>query len=167
MKNGERLGAMRSKSRDTKFMKEVGIEPCNLEKPFQSSLPLPDQDPQAHNISEVDVSWLRKHGILWAPDPPFVPPMNLQQYLSRYPKGIRDGVEDLAKELKTGMARGEIDDLARQISELFVRFALTAEDIVETYSHSCPSDAGKDTSVHFHEYFYLCIRAAMLTLLGV
>ena len=166
MNTRERLRAVRLTSQDARFMKEIGIQPCDIERPFQPSLPLPQHDSQAPAMSEEDVSWLLTRGVLLEPEPRFMPPKNLQEYLSRYPNGIRNGVEGLAKELKTGMSAAELNELARQISEMFVKFALNAEDIVETYPQSSPPQPGEDTSLHFHEYFYLCVRAAMLTLLG-
>jgi len=103
-------------SKDTKFMKEVGIEPCDLDRPFQPSLPLPPREPQVPTLAKKDISWLLKYGVLWGPDPEsgFVPPHNLREYLLRYPNGIKNGVENVARELKRGLSGDELDDLARQ-----------------------------------------------------
>src|SRR5580704_14456908 len=83
-------------SKDTRFMKEIGIEPCDLDKPFQPSLPLPERESLISPLTESDVAFLLKYGVFWGPDPDsgFVPPHNLREYLSRFPNGIRNGVEN-------------------------------------------------------------------------
>jgi hypothetical protein len=155
-------------SNDTKFMKEVGIEPCDLDRPFQPSLPLRPRKSLIPSLAEQDISWLLKYGVYWGPDPEsrFVPPHNLREYLSRYPNGIRNGVENVARELKPGLSGDVLHDWAQQITIMFLDFALGGEDIVETYAQSYPAEPGKDRSGHFHDYFNLCVRAAMLTLLN-
>ena len=152
---------------DTKFLKEVGIEPCDLHKPFQPSLPLQPRESPILPLAEQDISWLLKYGVFWGPDPEsgFVPPRNLREYLSRYPNGIKNGVEKIARELKRGLSRHELDDLARQITIMFLDFALGGEDIVETYAQSYAPEPGKDRSGHFHDYFNLCVMGAMLNFL--
>jgi hypothetical protein len=154
-------------SNDTKFMKEVGIKPCDLDRPYQPSLPLPLRESPVPPLAESDIAFLLKYGVFWGPDPDsgFVPPHNLREYLSRYPSGIRGAVENVARELKLRQSSDELDDLAQQITITFLDFALRADDLVKTYPQAYPPEPGKDRSEHFHDYFNLCVRAAMLTLL--
>jgi hypothetical protein len=153
-------------SKDTKFMKEIGIEPCDLDKPFQPLLPLPERESLIPHLAESDVAFLLKYGVVWGSDPEkgFVPPHNLREYLSRYPSGIKNGVEDVAREMKRGLSGDDLDDLARQITLMFLDFALSAEDLVEAYPQSPPPEPGQDRSMLFHAYINLCVRAAMMTL---
>ena len=136
-------------SNDTKFMKEIGIQPCDLDKPFQPSLPLLPPESLFLSVTEKDISWLLKVGVIWGPDPTsdFVPPKNLREYLDRYPGGIRNAVEVIAKELKIRQSHDELDDLAQQIIVMFLEFAESEEDLVQTYSISPPPPTwGKQVS---------------------
>jgi hypothetical protein len=154
-------------SNDTKFMKEIGIEPCDLDKPFQHSLPLLPAESLIASLTEEDIFWLLKLGVNWGPDPTpdFVPPENLRKYLDRYPHGIRKAVEEVARELKLRLSDDELDDLAQQIIVMFLEFAQNADDLVEAYSLSPTPQPGENLSVRFHTHFNRCIRAAMLSLL--
>ena len=96
----------------------------------------------------------------------FEPPKNLREYLDRYPTGIRDTVGILAKELKTRQSHDDLDDLAQQIIVMFLEFAESEEDLVETYSLSPPPQPTEDLSVNFHTYVYLRVMTGMMTLLG-
>lgn len=77
-------------SSDTQFLKEVGIEPCDLDDSFPSSLspPLP---PEAlfPKVREKDAHWLLELGVIWEqePEPGFQPLKSLREYLTRYPNG--------------------------------------------------------------------------------
>jgi hypothetical protein len=166
MNTGERLKALRMTSNDTKFMMEIGIEPCDLCRPFQRSLPLLPFESLIHCLIENDIFWLLKVGVKWwaDPAPDFVLPKNLQEYLDHYPRRIRKVVEVIAKELKLKLSDDKLDDLAQQIIVMFLECAENEEDLVETYSLSNPPQPGEDRSAHFRTYFNRCIRAGMLAL---
>ena len=155
-------------SNDTKFMKEIGIEPCDLDKPFQPSLRLHLPEVLTPTLADKDFLWLLNLGVIWGPDPTpeFVPPENLREYLDRYPSGIRNAVEEVARELKLRLSDDKLDDLAQQIIVMFLEYAESEDDLVEAYSLSPPPQPGENRRVHFHTYFNRCMRAGLLTQLG-
>jgi hypothetical protein len=80
---------------DRKFMKEVGIDPRSLGDPFPSPLPSPPpSEAPIPNLTEEDARWLLNFGVMWdEPEPAFIPPKTLPEYLVRYPTGIREAGE--------------------------------------------------------------------------
>ena len=56
-------------SSDARFMKEVGIEPCDLDDPFPSSLPpLPPGPLLIPSLKKKDACWLRILRVVWEPE---------------------------------------------------------------------------------------------------
>jgi len=131
---------------DREFMKEVGIEACTLYDPFPPSLP-PPSPPEAPipKLTEEDACWLQKLGVMWEhePEPDFIPPRTLREYLTRYPNGIREAVGQAANELGIALPEGGLDDLAQDIAQMFLGFAaLDLEDIVAMYQFHRPVRPG-------------------------
>jgi len=154
---------------DRQFMKEAGIEPCDLHGLLSHApTPPPCPGPAIPSLTDKDARWLQNLGILWEqePEPGFVPPRTFKEYLSRYPDGIREAVEEVAREL--GLARsGEgLDGLARDIIVMFHDFvAADLEDIVEMYPFHGLVGPGEDGAAHFHSYIRFRVRAGVETLL--
>jgi hypothetical protein len=75
---------------DKRFMTEVGIEPCTLDDPFPGSLPpsLPP-GPVIPALSEKDARWLLNLVVMREPEPEpgFVPPKSVREYLNPHPPG--------------------------------------------------------------------------------
>jgi hypothetical protein len=153
---------------DRKFMMEVGIEPCTLDDPFPHPLPppLPPGPPIPH-LTENDACWLLNLGVMWErePEPDFIPPKSLGEYLARYPNGIRAATERAAKELGIALPDDDLDDLAQDIVVTFLDSSTGSEDVVEMYATCPPPRPGKCRSAHFHHYVKLRARAALPTLL--
>jgi hypothetical protein len=122
---------------DIKFLREMGIEPCTLYDPSPSSLP-PPLPPEAliHKLMEKDACWLQNLGVMWEqePEPDFIPPKSLREYLARYPNGITEAVGKAAKELEADLPDYyDLDDLAQDIVAMFLEFSQDLEDIVQMY----------------------------------
>jgi len=155
---------------DREFMKGMGIEPCDLHDPLtdrhtprRCSAPaipsLPGRD--ARRLLDLRIRCERE------PEPDFVLPHTLSEYLTRYPNGIREAVEASAKEMGISLSAEVLGNLARDIIAMFLDFvALDLEDIVEMYPfhRSLCRGAKEPMSAHFHGYITLRIRAAVETL---
>jgi hypothetical protein len=153
---------------DRKFMMEVGIEPCTLDDPFPRPLPSPlPPGPLMPRLTEKDACWLLNLGVMWErePEPDFMPPKSLREYLARYPTGIREAVEVAAKRLGLDLPDDDLDDLGQDIVVVFLESSTDLEDVVEMHVTCPPPRPGRCRSQHFHHYLKLRVRAAMLTLL--
>jgi len=128
--------------RDEQFLKQVGIEPCQLDDPPPNSPP--EQEPEQG----------------------FVLPKSLWEYLVRFPNGIREATENAAMELGLVSPDGGLDDWARGLTEMFLGFLqLDLEDVVEMYAFPlCPIPGGCE-SERFHNYIRQRVRAALPVLL--
>ncbi len=153
---------------DGQFLREMGIEPCLLDDPFPRPLPprLPP-GPLIPSLTEKDARWLLNLGVMWErePEPDFISPTSLREYLVRYPNGIREAVEVAAKRLGLDLLDDDLDDLAQDIVAMFLDSSTDLEDVVEMYVTCPPPRPGRCRSQHFHHYLKLRVRAAMLTLL--
>jgi hypothetical protein len=162
------LGGRNVTNGDIKFLRELGIEPSSLDDPSPSSLP-PPLPPEAliHKLMEKDACWLQNLGVMWEqePEPDFIPPKSLREYLARYPNGITEAVRKAARRLGLGLSDDDLDDLAQDIVLMFLDFSTDLEDIFEMYPLHPPMRPGGCRSQHFHHYLKLRVRAAMLTLL--
>jgi hypothetical protein len=127
---------------DRKFMMEVGLEPCTLDDPFPHSLPpLLPPEPLIPSLTEKDACWLQNLGVMWEhePEPDFIPPKNLREYLARYPNGIKEAVEVAAKRLGLDLSDDDLDDLAQDAIVMFLDFAATGlGDIFDMYPFRPP-----------------------------
>jgi hypothetical protein len=154
---------------DIKFLRELGIEPSSLDDASPSSLP-PPLPPEAliHKLMEKDACWLQNLGVRWEedPEPGFIPPKSLREYLTRFPNGIREATEEAAKSLDLNLSGGDLDTLAQNVITMFLSFCPDLEDIVEMYMTFRPIRPGEERSEHFHSYVKMRVRAALLTLLG-
>ena len=107
-------------------------------------------------------------GVRWErePEPDFIPPRSLREYLARYPNGIRETVREAAKELEADLPDyNDLDDLVQDIVVMFLDFSTDLEDIVEMHVTCPPPRPGRCRSQHFHLYIRLRVRAALRTLL--
>jgi hypothetical protein len=64
-----RRGESDMTSNDTQFVKEVGIEPCDLNIPFPSSLPPMLPRPPIPTWTKKDARWLLNLRVMWEPGP--------------------------------------------------------------------------------------------------
>jgi hypothetical protein len=153
-------------SKGTMFMNEIGIEPSDPNNSSERILPPPPES-QNPSLTERDIFWLQEVGAPWEADPApdFVPPKNLPEYLDHYPHGIRKAMEAIAKELNLKLSDDDLEELAQQITVMFLECAEDEEDLVETFSLSSSRHIGENLSVHFHTYFNLCVKAGILVLL--
>lgn len=120
--------------RDRSFLREIGIEPFDLD--------------------HVWVTWEQD------PEPGFVPPGTLREYLTRYPNGIRDAVGDVAKELGLAVRDGGLDLLAQDSVQMFIDFvAGDLEDIVAMYPFHKPVRPGACGSARFDDYIRMRVAA--------
>ncbi len=152
---------------DGQFMKEMGIEPCHLDDPVPRPLPPPlPPGPVIPKLTEKDACWLLNLGVMWErePEPDFMPPKSLREYLARYPNGIREAVGEVAKELEADLRNYyDLDDLAQDIVVMFLELLEEdLEDIVEMYVTCPPPRPGRCRLQHFHLYIRLRVRAAVL-----
>ena len=153
---------------DGQFLREMGIEPCLLDDPFPRPLPprLPP-GPLIPSLTEKDARWLLNLGVMWErePEPDFISPTSLREYLVRYPNGIREAVEVAAKRLGLDLSDDDLDDLGQDIVAMFLDFSIDLEDIVEMSPLHPPMHPGGCRSAHFHNNIRLRVRAALPTLL--
>jgi len=153
---------------DIKFLKEVGIEPRVLDDPFPRPLPPPlPPGPVIPALTKQDARGLLSLGVAWEhePEPDFIPPRTLREYLTRCPTGIREAMGEAAKELGIALPGGGLDDLAQDIVVMFLDFAVDLEDIVEMYPFHPPVRPGERRSAHFNDYIRLRVRLGVETLL--
>ena len=151
---------------DIKFLRELGIEPSSLDDASPSSLPPPlPPGPPIPKLTEEDARWLQNLGVRWEPEPEpdFIPPKSLREYLVRYPNGITEAVGKAAKRLGLGLSDDDLDDLAQDIVLMFLDFSTDLEDIFEMYPRHPPMRPGGCRSQHFHHYLKLRMRAAVLS----
>jgi hypothetical protein len=150
---------------DRKFMMEVGIEPCTLDDPFPRPLaPRLPPGPVIPSLTEKDACWLLSLGVRWErePEPDFIPPRSLREYLSGHPNGIRDAVGDVAKEMGLAMLDSGLDDLAQDIEQMFLDFAaLGFEDVVGLYGFYKSMRPGLCGVGGFHAYVKLRMAACV------
>ncbi len=154
-------------SSDIQFLREMGIEACDLDDPFPSSLPL-HPGPVIPTLSEKDARWLLNLGVMWEhdPGPDFEPPSTLREYLVRYPNGVREAAEAAAKELRLDLSDDDPDDLAKDIIVMSLDFAVSGlEDIIEMYAFHQPVRPEERRSAHFHEYVRLRVMSIVLAML--
>lgn len=79
---------------DRQFMKALGIEPCDLHDPLtHRHTPPLCSAPAIPSLTERDARFLQNLRIRWErePEPGFVLPNTLSEYLTRYPNGIKGG----------------------------------------------------------------------------
>ncbi|MGD0696930.1 MAG: hypothetical protein ABSB82_19100 [Terriglobia bacterium] len=127
---------------DKKFMTEMGIKPCTLDDPFPNLLR--EQEPE----------------------PEFVPPKSLWEYLVRYPTGIRMATERAAEELGLVPPDGGLDSWAQGLTDMFISFVqLGLEDVVEMFTHPVQPCHGDSESERFHDYIRQRVEAALPVLL--
>ena len=153
---------------DKQFLKEMGIEPSSLDDPFPRPLPPPlPLGPVIPSLTENDACWLQNLGVQWdEPEAGFVPPGTLHESLTLFPAGIREAVDEVAKELGIALSEDDLDDLAQNIVVMFLDSSTGLEDVVEMYVTCPPPRPRKCRSQHFHHYVKLRVRAAVRTLLG-
>jgi hypothetical protein len=97
------------------------------------------------------------------PEPGFIPPKTLPEYLARYPTGIREAVEAAASELGLALPHSDLAGLAQQIEEMFVGFAAAdLEDVVALYPFHQSLRPGGFT---FDGYMKFRVKACMETVL--
>ncbi len=151
-----------ARRRDVSSVARTALWP--RQEPPPSRLP---PGPLIPSLTEKDARWLLNLGVMWErePEPDFMPPKSLREYLVRYPKGIREAVGEVAKELEADLRNFyDLDDLAQDIVVMFLELLEEdLEDIVEMYPLQPPMRRGGCRSAHFHEYIRLRVRAAVLS----
>jgi hypothetical protein len=154
-------------SSDRKFLREIGIEPGTLDDPFPHSLP-PTPGSVIPSLTEKDACWLGKLKVMWEedPEPGFVPPKGLREYLARYPDGMRRAVREAARRLGLDLSDDDMDDMAQDLILMFLDFAAAGlEDIIGMYPFRPPMRPAGCRSEQFHEYVTLRVMSGMLAML--
>ena len=122
---------------DIEFLKAVGIDPRSLGDPLPSPPPSPPpSEVPILKLAEGDSRWLQDLRVAWEhePEPEFVPPKTLHEYLTRFPTGIREAVGEVANELGIALPGSGLDDLAQEITQMFLDFLeADLEDVVALY----------------------------------
>jgi len=155
---------------DIEFLKAVGIDPPGFGEP--SSDPLSPPSPAGMPfpmLTAEDARWLLILGVTWGHgvEPEFIPPKTLQEYLTRYPTGIREAVGEVADELGIALPDNGLDDLSQEITRMFLGFLdADLEDAVAMYVTFRPIRPREDRSEHFHSYVKMRLRAALPVVLG-
>jgi hypothetical protein len=146
---------------DIQFLKAVGIVPCDLGCPLPPAQPpTPPAEAPIHHFTENDARWLQNLGVICdEPEPEFVPPKTLPEYLARFPHGIRDATEAVAMELELLLTDGGLEDLAHEVEEMFVSFLDgDLEDVVALYEfHRSLRPEG----LSFPDYMKFRVRACV------
>jgi hypothetical protein len=157
---------------DVQFLKEMGIDPRSLDDPFPSPLPSPPAPDEAPipKLAEKDSRWLQDLRVTWEqdPEPGFVPPKTLQEYLTKHPTGINEATRAVAKEMGIALPAGVLDDLAQEITQMFLDFlAADLEDVVAMFpfDKSFRPRAGEHGSAKFQRYVRFRVKAAVQSLL--
>jgi hypothetical protein len=112
-------------------------------------------------LAEEDSLWLRNLRVAWEhePEPDFVPPASLSQYLLRYPNGVREATEKAVNQMGIVLPDSGLDSLAKEIVQMWVDFAaLGLEDVIELFNFYRSMHPGGCESEHFEEYIRM--RAA-------
>jgi hypothetical protein len=155
---------------DLQFLKEMRIEPSGLDDPFPGPLPPPPPaEAPIPKLTEEESRWLQDLRVAWenGPEPEFIPPKTLREYLTRFPNGIREAVGEVAWEMGLAMSGGGLDGLAQGIVQMFLDFAAAdLEDVVAMYVTFRPIRPREDRSEHFHSYVKMRVRAALPVVLG-
>jgi hypothetical protein len=100
------------------------------------------------------------------PEPCFVPPKSVREFLSRYPNGMRRAVAEAAKRLGLDLSNDDMDDMAQDLIVMFLDSAANGlEDIFEMHPFRPPVRPGEHRSAHFHEYIRLRVKACVLVML--
>jgi len=150
---------------DFQFMKEIGIEPSGLDDPFPTSLPPPPPaEAPIPKLTEEDARWLLNLGVVWGHEvePEFGPPKTLREYLGRFPTGIREAVGEVANELGLALPDGGLDDLAQEITQMFLDFLeADLEDVVELYGFYKSMRPGLCGVGGFHAYIRFRVAACV------
>jgi hypothetical protein len=122
---------------DNSFLREIGIEPCDLD--------------------EV--------GVLWEDEtePGFISPGTPLECLTRYHRSIRQAVWDVAKELEITLPDGGLDDLTQKITQMFLDFvAADLEDVVALYPFH---QSLRPRGFTFPDYMKFWVKACVKTML--
>jgi hypothetical protein len=151
---------------DIQFLKAAGIEPSSLQDPFPRPL-LPPPHPEAPipKLAEEDSRWLQDLRVAWEhePEPEFVPPKTVPEYLARFPTGIRQAVGDIAKELGLALSGSGLDDLAQEITQILVGFVeADLEDVIALYEFHRSLRSG---AFCFPDYMKFRVKACVETVL--
>jgi hypothetical protein len=86
----------------------------------------------------------------------------MAEYLTRHPTGIRAAVGEVAKEMGLALPGSGLDDLAQEITQMFLDFvAAGLEDVVAMYAFHTPVRPGERRSAHFHGYLRLRVKACV------
>jgi hypothetical protein len=148
---------------DTQFLKAMGHDPCRLGDPLPGSLP-PPPPPEViiPRVTVEDARWLQNLGVVWEEtEPVFDPPKTLPEYLDRFPTGIREAVGEVANEMGLALPDGGLDDLAQEITQMFLDFAAAdLEDVVALYGfhHSL-----RPEGFSFPDYMKFRVKACVET----
>jgi hypothetical protein len=150
---------------DLQFMKKMGIEPSGLDDLFPRPLS-PPQPPEVPipKLTEKDACWLQNLRVAWEhePEPEFIPPKTLPEYLGRFPTGIRQAVGEVAKEMGLAVPDDGLDVLAMDIEQMFLDFlAAHLEDVVAMYPFHQPVRPGACNSAQFHAYMRMRVAACV------
>ena len=120
------------------------------------------------SLTEKDACWLGKLKVMWEedPDPGFVPPKSFREYLARYPDGMREAVEVVARRLGLDLSDDDMNDMAQDLIVMFLDFAATGlEDIFDMYPCRPPMRPWGCQSEQFREYVTLRVMAGMLAMI--
>jgi hypothetical protein len=152
---------------DTQFLKAIGIDPCSLGAPSPSPhTPPPPAEAPVPKLAEEDSRWLHDLRVAWEhePEPEFIVPKTLPEYLGRYPTGIREAVGVVAKELGLALLDSGLDDLAREVKEMFIGFDEEGlEDVIAMFPFDTAfrPRAGEHGSAKFQRYVQFRVRACV------
>jgi len=134
---------------DSGFLLKVGIAPCVLEDPHPG--PVPVAPPETMPLIDEDHAWLADLKVVWDedPEPGFVLPQTLGEYLTRYPDEIREAVDEADKDIGFAtLAKGK-DAWAKEVADMFADFLDEGlEDAVVMYSTFSKIRPGQRPSEH-------------------
>jgi hypothetical protein len=151
---------------DGQFLRETGIDPCLLDDPFPRPLP-PPLPPESliPSLTGKDACWLLNLGVMWEqePEPDFIPPKSLREYLVQYLTSIRKAVGYVALELGLAPSDDGLDALVQKITQMFLRFvAADLEDVVAMYAFHRSLRLG---GFSFPDYMRFRVKACVETVL--
>lgn len=151
---------------DIQFLKVAGVEPSILDDLSPSPVPPPPPaEAPTPKLADKDSRWLQELRVSWenGPEPEFIPPKTLPEYLGRFPTGIRQAVGEVADELGLALPDGGLDELAQEITQMFHGFVeADLEDVVALYEFHRSLRPG----FTFESYMKFRVAACLPVVLG-
>jgi len=153
---------------DSEFLMRMGIEPCPVDDPLPKR-PSPHKlhGPDMPHFTEHDEKWLSSCGATWEPEaePGLRPPATPLEYAAKYPRRIREAVEETAKRLLIELpVEYTFDDFLQEVIADFVQGSKQGDDLARMYANSRPPKPGACKSAHFHALVKHFVEGIAMTL---